>query len=1376
MGSGGFSGSGSGTEADPYLIFNPIQLYNVRNFTGIKGVVFKLMADIDLTEFVQENNPTQGWEPIGVQDSPFKGVFHGEGHTISGVFSNRPSTDFVGFFGFAEDATIENLTIECSSISGGNYTGSFCGMAQLSSITNVTTTADVQGKDHCGGLVGMAYSTTLSDCAHSGDVTGSGEEVGGFGGSLTGTVTNSSHTGNVSGGGYTGGFAGHNAAGITGCTATAQTITGTGDYVGGMLGYNLGRVANSTSTGTVSGINETGGFVGHNENATITQSRHQGDVTGNLYLGGFIGRAIATVTTDCQTEATLKGSGYVGGFVGSANGITATRCYAVGDVTATTDSDYPVSGGFAGYTRGSIQVNSCGAISNVTVNSYNGNSYASGFIAYLHNDEIAKTIANCFAVGDVNATGTLVGGLAGNAFYTSIANSYFSGNLTGTDKVGGIVGAGNHVTLDKNYANGSIAGNRYVGGIAGSFTDSGTITSSVAAQDVINAINGDIGRIYGYIDDSSSVGTIGTNEGNRGLTTMRVVSGGQQLTAEDNEQNGTSLGKGLLKYKSSYQGLNWDFSDVWTILETESYPYKPSQSAPPVITSTLTAGGTTIAGKCASGVEVYVQLGGRTYQATVSGTTWTVNVDAMQSGETAKAYTKASGLIQSYFVTETVGYSGNGTEEAPYLIYTAEDLANINSYSYYKIMNDIDVTDWIGANSPTKGWLPIGLDGGGSMKQLDGNGHQITGVWCNNGSNNTGLIASMENATVKNLTVVVADGKALKGSGNNVGVIAGKAIGSTFSNITVSGDISGATYVGGISGYADACVYDNCTASEVTITASGNYAGAITGCNSGGSFAECVVSESSVSGASYVGGISGKVDVALTGHKVTATDITATGDYAGGIVGYTTGDISNCVAEITLEGKDYIGGIVGNTTASIELSKASGEVTTTDLVNCRAGGIVGYTTGDIANSYSTANTRGGQYTGGIAGYSFGKIDNCYSSGDLYATNFGSGIVGYLEGSRAAVNHCFAINNKIDVSDQNGVAMRVIGGFKNGAATPQSNNYALKTMVVSINDVTQRIYDDPLEGISVDAATLMKQATYAAQGWDFNDIWGINDSEGYPYLLALTIEDTPDVLQGDVNGDGKVNVSDYVTTASYILEQDPQPFVFAAADLDGNNIINVTDLVGVASIALTYQSSAPRRAPAVVMTGDATMTATLSGNELVVSLDNSVDITALQLDVTLPDGIEVSDASLTRRGTGSHTIDVARVAGGDYRLLAASSALQAFKRNDGAVLRITLTGNAYDTVTLHGIEVATPDAQGIALEDIILAPVATGVHDANAATRIYAADGNIVVETPVSGQVMIALPNGMRVTREVNAGRNVIAAPGTGVLIVRMNGTTAKVIL
>ena len=1550
QGTGGFPGTGSGTEADPYLIFNPVQLYSVRNFTGYEGVVFKLMQNVDMTQFLADNNPTQGWEPIGVQASPFKGVFYGENHTITGLSMNRTS-NYNGLFGYTDGALINNLTIEGSAMTGGNYTGAVVGVAQSSYLTNVTANVNVGGKSYTGGFVGLSTQSTLTNCHHTGTVTATDSISGGFAGNFKGTLTNGSHHGNVNGkqqtGGfvgvssgtisdivcegtvtgtqYTGGFAGQNAANVTNVTAsgnvtgtnytggfagrtvnsTVTSYTRTGDvvgsqYTGGFAGYNESDINTASHNGTVKGTTYIGGFAGYTKSSDIDGYEHDGNITstsGN-YVGGFAGYATGSTMTsnfvkgkittnnakyvggfagyvanctvdDFQAQTgSINGNTYVGGFAGDVRGLTATSCYAIGDVTASSSS---LVSGFIAYNYGALSLTKCGTVSNVTVGQTSGTSRVGGLVGHLSGTSTNNTISNCFAVGDIKTNGDRIGGIVGDATKAvSITNSYYSGSITGTNYLGGIVGYGSAVTMNNNYANGSINGFSTIGGIAGYLTGSSSIESSVAAQDAINAVNGTIGRVYGLIEGGSTVGTPGTNSANRGMATMSVVSQGLQVTVEDGEQHGTSLGKGLLKYKSSYQSHGWDFSTDWTILETESYPYKPAQCAPPVIQSTLTAGGTSITGKCANGSSVHVIIGNNTYEATVSGTNWSVTVPAMQAGATVKAYTTSSSAIQSYFVTAKVGYTGSGTEASPYLIYTADDLANINSYSYYKVMNDIDLTSWINANSPTTGWLPIGMSGGGTMRQLDGNGHTISGLWVNSSVDNAGLISSMENATIKDLAVVVATGKKVAGANDYVGIVVGKSIGSTFDNVTVQGDVQGRNYIASIAGYAQDGTFNNCTANGGSISSTGAYVGGITGyatdasfnlceakditatsassylagiaaytqnatfieckvdnadfstsdgghvggiagyssndsfegCSVEGSsfvgtgdyaggiaagsqtnctFDSCMVKNTTIGGASYVGGLTGQIANSLSGFKLKGITINATGDYVGGLVGKTTATVDNCSVDANITGGDYLGGITGHSNSSITLCQVMGNITTTKLTTCRAGGVVGYMTGDIANCFSTARTVGGQYAGGIAGYSFGKIDNCYSSGDLYATNFGGGIVGYLDGANAEVNHCFAINNKIDVSDQNGIAMRVIGGFKNGAPTPQFNNFALNSMVVSVNDVTQQIYDDLVHGMGLEMSALKSAATYTAQGWDFTDIWGIDEGNGYPFLLALVEEETPDFVLGDANGDGTVNVTDYVATASYILEQDPQPFVFAAADIDENGTINVTDLVGVAAIALTYQSNAPRHAHAtgnidsdVVM--DAMMVSNNGECEIVVDLSNDADISALQMDINLPQGVKVADASLTARGTASHSVEVAQLGNGDYRLLAASQACKAFIGHEGALLHITLTSEPTDVVKLHGIQLATPDAMGYGHNDIMLSPVATGLSNANINTRIYAQGGEIIVETPVDGMVVVALPNGISMTHKVIAGRNVIKVPVNGIVIVKMNGNVAKLIL
>ena len=56
------------------------------------------------------------------------------------------------------------------------------------------------------------------------------------------------------------------------------------------------------------------------------------------------------------------------------------------------------------------------------------------------------------------------------------------------------------------------------------------------------------------------------------------------------------------------------------------------------------------------------------------------------------------------------------------------------------------------------------------------------------------------------------------------------------------------------------------------------------------------------------------------------------------------------------------------------------------------------------------------------------------------------------------------------------------------------------MQVSLNNVPQTKTDDAVEGIAKTPAELMQADTYIGQGWDFTEVWGIDEGEIYPYLL------------------------------------------------------------------------------------------------------------------------------------------------------------------------------------------------------------------------------------------------------------------------------------
>ncbi|MBU0561737.1 MAG: hypothetical protein KKG93_19470, partial [Bacteroidetes bacterium] len=65
-------------------------------------------------------NSGAGWTPIGNATTSFAGSYNGQGHIISGLFINRPSTGYIGLFGSTSSSTIQNL-----GVTGVNITGQF---------------------------------------------------------------------------------------------------------------------------------------------------------------------------------------------------------------------------------------------------------------------------------------------------------------------------------------------------------------------------------------------------------------------------------------------------------------------------------------------------------------------------------------------------------------------------------------------------------------------------------------------------------------------------------------------------------------------------------------------------------------------------------------------------------------------------------------------------------------------------------------------------------------------------------------------------------------------------------------------------------------------------------------------------------------------------------------------------------------------------------------------------------------------------------------------------------------------------------------------------------------------------------------------------
>ena len=157
-----FGGSGSGTASDPYLITNEDELFDVRNDLSAN---YKLMADLDLTEWIAEESPKQGWAPIGNSTTPFKGVFDGNYHSIKGLTIKRADEDEVGLFGRINQATIKNTAIINPYIQGKSCVGSLVGAALFTAEyyiqNNVCLGGSINGSDYVGGIIGRSFFGSL---------------------------------------------------------------------------------------------------------------------------------------------------------------------------------------------------------------------------------------------------------------------------------------------------------------------------------------------------------------------------------------------------------------------------------------------------------------------------------------------------------------------------------------------------------------------------------------------------------------------------------------------------------------------------------------------------------------------------------------------------------------------------------------------------------------------------------------------------------------------------------------------------------------------------------------------------------------------------------------------------------------------------------------------------------------------------------------------------------------------------------------------------------------------------------------------------------------------------------------------------------------
>ena len=277
-------------ESGVYLIAKPCHLVWFRDY--VNGTIVDdgeaagtthpsasamLTADIDLKNYchtAEDGKELLSWIPIGNYSNRWKGNMDGQGHTISNLYI-KTAQNFVGFFGYTERATIQDLIFDYAKVENVNttntktdYTGILAGNADGVSPSHIrgiktTNNCTVIGQEDTGGIVGGA-GINLENCENHSSVKGT-SDVGGIAGSSSeiiikrctnyGTVENNNS--------YIGGIIGYAwYTSIEDC-ANYGKITSTGWNAGGIAGKTFGksRIQNVFSYGDVTNTKDNPGII-----------------------------------------------------------------------------------------------------------------------------------------------------------------------------------------------------------------------------------------------------------------------------------------------------------------------------------------------------------------------------------------------------------------------------------------------------------------------------------------------------------------------------------------------------------------------------------------------------------------------------------------------------------------------------------------------------------------------------------------------------------------------------------------------------------------------------------------------------------------------------------------------------------------------------------------------------------------------------------------------------------------------------------------------------------------------------------------------------------------------------------------------------------
>ena len=1144
-------GGGVGDANSPFQIWTAEQMNTIGLHEEDWGKCFVLMADIDMSEYtgVEYNiigkryTNNQTWI---VED--FRGIFDGAGHVISNLTFTDAEKDYVGMFGYVgEGGRICNVRLENASIAGDFRVGGLVGW-NSGVISGCSVVGEVVGGERTGGLVGISEGGSVFNCYVNASVSGR-YAVGVLIGENTGMVVNSYAGGSVIG---------------------EQTV-------GGLVGINSSKsiITNSFSTVSVSWCSSCGGLVGSGS-GRVFQSFWDMEKSGRITSDGGVGKT----TEEMYNIGTYAGWGYMDAWKiedgvgyphlawegtsgelirnasrGYTGGGTADEPYLIYDAEDLCEiglhledsnsyfslmndidmSDYEENYVMIGL---GAEFTGCFEGNGHVITDFNYTewyeSYA-GFFGRVGKEGVIRNLS----LENVDITGRYrVGGIAASN-YGNILNCQVTGSvLNYSSSSGGMAGYNGGRISDCRICCDTIGTNE-IGGVAGYNTGEGVI-SNCAVRGNVTALNDFAGGIVGWnggeiVRSFSEAGVSGDDKVGGAVGNSAEGSSLVDSYARGDVTGGEGYAGGLVG--GSYYCLVSRCYSTGKVTGEGLVGGLIGDNTGPVFQSFWDMENSGLS-ESRGGVGL--------------GTEEMKDMDSFAGWENEGIWVIEEGIDYPHLEWEgTSGqlivnspkpYSGRGSVEEPYLIYTAEEMSKIGLYledsnSHFILMNDIDMTGYDKNNFFSPG---LGREFNGTF---DGNGHAIQNFSYHGGSNNcVGLFGIIgKNGKIRDLELENVDVEGY----TDAGCLVGRNFGEV-ADVSIWGNFYAGyqRYSGGLAGRNTGTIRGSFFEGAIIFN-SIDYAGGLVGENcAGGVISNCHMRGTIDADSGYqIGGLIGSNQGFADGCYVSGYRIE--GDWVsnvGGLAGVSGGSIVNCYVEDAIIAVRYcnrLGGLVGYSYTSSKTKNC--------FVDCEigigdnAGGLVGINSGEIADCFAKGKIRGEDYTGGLIGTNYyGSVYRCFSTVKIV-------VHGYRTGGLVGLNDDGAISSSFWDVTSSGMAV----GYNVDSADPG--------MVVDVFGLSTGI--------------MKKVVTFLDAGWDFLgesengdvDVWRMcGDGVDYPRLVwefdkggDLVCPDGVDVydlevvcgqwlMEGDdycgdigpvFGGDGIVNLFDFAVLADrWLIEE------------------------------------------------------------------------------------------------------------------------------------------------------------------------------------------------------------------------------------------------